>query len=122
MGGQACQKPRGGVDLGLGTAELAFGGVAHRSTQGDRHRLQAIADAEDGYARTEQGGVRLGCAGHVDALGTAGQYRRARPAGDDLGHGRRVRDYLAVDPGLAHPPGDKLGVLGPVIDHQHGAG
>ncbi len=75
VGGQARQKPRGGVDLGLGPAELAFGGVAHRSTQGDRHRLQAIADAEDRYARTEQGGVRLGCAGHVDALGTAGQYQ-----------------------------------------------
>jgi hypothetical protein len=30
-----------------------------------------------------------------------------------------VRDDLAVDPGLADPPGDELGVLRPVVDDEH---
>ena len=119
--GQAGQQFRAGIEVGLGPAELARGGVAHRPAQGLRHRLQPVANAEDRHTGGEQRGVRLGRPGGVDALGTARQHQGAGPASDELGHRSGVGDDLAVNPGLAHPPGNELGVLRSVIDHQHRA-
>jgi hypothetical protein len=48
----------------------------------------------------------------VHARRAAGQDDRRRVAGEHLGHRHRVRHDLGVDPRLADPAGDQLGVLG----------
>jgi hypothetical protein len=47
------------------------------------------------------------------------------PRGAEAGNPRRIQvpgvDF-AIDPGLAHPPGDELGVLGAEIEDQNPIG
>ncbi len=61
-------------DFERGQAVLAFVALAHRAAERVRHDLLAIADAHDGAAERENGGVDRGAGGVVDA---------ARAAGDD---------------------------------------
>ena len=63
---------------------------------------------------------RVGARGAVgvDRRRAAGQDDRLRLAGQDLRDRRRVRHDLGVDVRLAHPAGDQLGVLRPVVDDE----
>ncbi len=54
----------------------------------------------------------------VDRRRAAGQDDRLRAAGQHLGDRHGVRDDLGVDPGLADPAGDQLGVLRPEVDDE----
>ena len=54
----------------------------------------------------------------VDARRAAGQHDRLRLARQHLGDRHRVRHDLGVDPRLAHPPRDQLGVLRPEVDDE----
>ena len=53
-------------------------------------------------------------------LGPPERMIPAGRAGRQLGGGDGVGDDLAVDVGLAHPPGDQLGVLGAEVDDEDG--
>ena len=110
--------PRAG-DRKRGAAELARGPCARPRRRGRRHRLEAVADAQDRDAGPEE---------------RRGRWRARRPRtrsdgppdriiadgffGEHLGgrHGRR--DDLAVDPRLAHAARDELGVLRAEVDDQ----
>ena len=52
-------RPRLRLALTAGAAELPLPGVGDRAAQRQRHRLEAVADAEQGYAAVEQLGVDL---------------------------------------------------------------
>ncbi len=82
------------------------------------HQLEAVAHAEDRDPRGEDRVVDAWCALGVDRRRAAGQDDRLRLPRQHLGHRHRVRHDLGVDPGLAHPAGDQLGVLRPEVDHQ----
>ena len=110
--------PGHALGLQLGMAELALAGRHHHAAEVAGQELHAVADAEDRHAELEEllgngRGARL-----VDRLG---------PAGEDDPLGREGLDrrqlhvegmQLAVDVGLAHPPGDQLGVLGAEIENE----
>ena len=109
-------------DLDEGAAELAIVGRRDPAAQLLRHRLLAVADGEDRQAGVEEMLRRAravvphhrgGAAGKDDALGL-------QPREGLVGAVER-RD-LAIDAGLAHPPGDELGHLAAEIDDEDGIG
>ena len=82
------------------------------------HGLHAVADAQHRQAAVEY---------FLRRLGAAFQGGRLRAAGQDDPPGRELRDLgrvvvpgpdFAVDPDLADPAGDELGVLRPEIEDQ----
>jgi hypothetical protein len=87
-----------------------------------RHRLEAVADAEDRYAGREQRRVEGGGAVGVHAARPPGQHDRRGLAVQDRRAGDRVRHDLAVDARLADPPGDELRVLRPEVHDEDGMG
>ncbi len=99
-------------------AVLARTRVGHGPPERLRHQLEPVAHAEDRHPRREDRGV--------DARGALGVDRRRPPGEDDrlrlprqhLGHRHGVGHDLGVDPRLADPAGDQLGVLRPEVDHQ----
>ena len=109
---------------GLGDADrcpAVLGDAGARDLTAERlgHRLEAVAHAEDGDVRVEQGGVDAGGARGVDRRRPAGEDDRGGLPGQHLRDRHGVRDDLGVDLGLAHPTGDQLGVLGSEIDDEN---
>ena len=100
-------------------AELGQPGALDHAAQSLRHRLEAVADAENRDAGVEQRRVDRRRTLGVDGRRAARQDHRGRLSGDDLRDRHRVRDDLAVDVGLAHPARDQLRVLRAEVDHQH---
>ncbi len=112
------QQPRVAAGAHLGVAVLVVAGGLHPPAELVGHGLHAVADAEHRHAQSEHrlrrprrllGGDRL------------------RPAGEDHAPGSELADGrvvhvpgvdLAVDPRLAHPPGNQLGVLGTEVEDQ----
>ena len=120
LGRQVAEEQAVGAEHDGRLAELADAGVGDIAAQRGRHRLHAVTDAEHRHAQLEQPRVDRRRTGLVD---------RCRPAREDdpdrvvRGHLDRrhvVGHDLGVDPALAHPPRDQLGVLRPEVDHQHG--
>ena len=77
----------------------------------------AVADAQDRYTGFEYARIDAVCVLGVDRERTTREDYGAWPALFQLGCADGARHDLGVDVGLAHPPGDQLGVLGPEIDH-----
>ena len=71
-----------------------------------------------GTPAVKSAGSSAGRALGVHRRRAAGQDDRLRLAGQHLGDRHRVRHDLGVDPRLAHPAGDQLGVLGPEVDDE----
>ncbi len=115
---QAAQQHARLDDAQRRAAELRAAGARDLAGQRLRHRLEAVADAEDRHAGGEQRGVGLRCSRGVHRRRAAGQDDRLRLAGEQLGDRQRARDDLGVDVRLAHPAGDQLRVLRPVVDDE----
>ncbi len=102
----------------LGVAVLVVIGVLYLAAQLRRHGLHAVTDTEYRYSQLEYhlGGTR--CLGGGGAFRTAGENHPIGIEGADIGLFHVVGVQLAVDSGLAHAAGDKLGVLGTEIEDQ----
>ena len=101
-----------------GAAVLRAPGPAYLAAERLRHRLEAVAHAEHRdpgleHARSTVRGARL-----VDRRRAAGQDDRLRVPRQHLLDRHRVRDDLGVDPRLADPAGDELGVLRAEVDDE----
>ena len=116
---EAGQQGRLPGDADLGAAELAGVAALHRPAQLRAHGHLAVAYPQHRHAQREDGGRRGRALGLVGAGRAAGEDHRL--GGEALQHGRHfvVGVDLAVDPALAHPPGDQLGDLAAEIDDQH---
>ena len=110
--GDVAEEGAGGVgDAELGAAVLAGDAGADLAAEGLHHELHAVADAEDGEAEVEEGGVDLGGAGLVDAAGAAGEDDAFGGERADAVEGGGEGEDLAVDLAFADAPGDELAVL-----------
>ena len=96
-------------------------GLRDVAAERERHRLEAVADAEHRDAGVEQRRVdlrahrrRRRCDGPPERMMAAGSL------GQHLGDRHRVRHDLAVDVRLAHPAGDQLRVLRTEVDDEDG--
>ena len=92
-------------------AELALLAGLDRAAELRRHGLLAVADAENGNSQLEDFARRARSLRERHRLRSAGEDHAARRELPDLLGRRVVGMDLAVDAGLAHPPGDELGVL-----------
>ena len=110
------------ADLDEGAAELAIVGRRDAAAELVRHGLLAVADGEDRHAGVEEmlrraravvPHHRRGAAGEDDALGLQPRIGLV---------GAVERGDLAIDAGLADPPGDELGHLAAEIDDEDGVG
>ena len=112
--GKALEELAAGVEIGLGLAVLP-GGVVRggddftAQVMGDE--LAAVADAQNGHAPCEDGGVHLGGLGVVDAVGAAGEDDADGLHGLDGVQRGGVGLDLAVDAALTDAAGDQLVVL-----------
>ena len=118
LGRDVGQQRAGRGDRDRGAAVLARAGVGDLAAEAAGHQLEAVAHAEDRGPGREDGRVDGRRALLVDRGRAAGQDDRLRLAGQHLGHRHRVGHDLGVDPRLAHPARDQLGVLRPEVDHQ----
>ena len=100
-------------------AILPLTGLCHSTTQGLRHSLEAIADAEDRYPRVKQGRIQLRGTLRIDGGGPTGEDDGRWPPGQDLLDGSVRANDLRVDSGLPHAPGDELRVLGTEVDDEN---
>ena len=94
-----------------GPAVLARRSPSDAAPQGITRQLHPVADAENGDAESEQGGVAAGGPLLVDARRATGEDD---PPGGDVAEaagGDVVTDDLAEDILLPHPAGDQLGIL-----------
>src|SRR5690606_6082318 len=105
----------------LRRAVLARARLRDLAAELTRHHLEAVADAERRHPELEDARIQLGGSGLVHARGPAREHDARRILRGDLLGGDGVRHDLAVDPGLAHPARDELGVLGAEVDDEHGA-
>ena len=111
------QRPRLG-DLDGGAAVLRPARAAYLSPEALRHRLEAVAHAEHRHPGVEERVVDPRRARLVDRRRTAGEDDRLRALREHLRDRHRGRHDLGVDPGLADPAGDELGVLRPEVDDE----
>ena len=114
------QQQRVGGAAQLGPPVLAAHAAADGAAELLGDQLGAVADAQDRDAELVDRRVERRRTVDVDALGTAGQDQRRRPALGDLGGGDAVGHDLRVHGQFAHPAGDQLGVLGTEVDDEDG--
>ncbi len=86
--------------------------------EGVGHEVHPVADPEHRQATVEDRRVDRRGAGVVDAHRAAGEDHALHAAVGERGRGDVMGNDLAVDPRLAHPPGDELGVLAPVVEDR----
>ena len=119
LGQAAEQAPALAVELEVRTAELPHLGALDVAAQAQHDRLHPVADAQHGDPELEQLGIELGGARRVDGRGPAGEDEPLGGAPADLLGADVVGQQLGEHPALAHPAGDELGVLAPVVeDHD----
>ncbi len=114
------QYERRRVSTQLGSPVLAAQAAPDGATEVLGDELGAVADAEHRHAQLVDRRVERRRTVDMDALGSAGEDQRRRPAGVDLRGRDPVGDDLGIDVQLAHAPGDQLGVLGAEVDDEHG--
>ena len=102
----------------LRVAELTVIGAADTAAELLRHRLHAVADAEDGHARFEYGLGRHRRLHVRDGLGATRQDDAPRAERADVGVTHVPGVDLAVHAAFADASSDQLGVLGPEIEDQ----
>ena len=95
----------------FGVAVLAVGGAFDASAQVVGDELEAVADAEDGDAEGEDGGVGGGRVGVVDRAGAAREDDAEGVEGFDLVKWDGAREDNGEDVELADAACDELGVL-----------
>ena len=116
--GQAGEQRAGRGDGDRRAAVLTRAGVGDLAAEPLGHQLEAVAHAEDGDPRGEDRVVDAGRTLGVDRRRTAAEDDRLGLARQHLRDRHRVRHDLGVDPRLAHPAGDQLGVLGAEVDDE----
>ena len=102
----------------LGAAELAVMAALDLAAELLRHGLLAVADAEHRHAGVVDRGRRERRALVEHRGRAAGEDHALRPHRAEGLLGLLERHDLAIDPLLAHPPGDELGHLRAEIDDQ----
>ena len=118
LGGEVPEQALARQHADVGAAELAGAVVGDHAAQRLRHRLHAVADAQNGNPQLQQAAIQRGRALLV---------HRCRPAREDDAAGGDARDLGRVDvvrhdgrehPALAHAACDQLAVLGAEVDDQ----
>ncbi|MEY5025724.1 MAG: hypothetical protein RLZZ244_1252 [Verrucomicrobiota bacterium] len=102
-------------------AVLAAFGIFDFAAEVMPHELHSVADAEDGDAEFEDGGIGLGGVLGVDAGGAAGEDDALWGEAFDFLGGGVEGDDLGVDFALADASGDDLGVLGAEVEDEEAA-
>ncbi len=106
----------------LGIAVFAMGRGDDGAAELGGHGLEAVADAKHRHAEVEDQRVGARGLGLMHGLGSAGEDDAAGAEGADGVRVHVVGVQLAVDPRLAHPAGDELGVLGPEVEDEDAVG
>src|SRR5437868_2812676 len=95
----------------MGAAILASRSALDVPAEGLADQLHAVADAEHGNAKLENGWIATRRTRLINARGTAGEDDALGSEFLDPGGRHVVPHDLAVHALLADPPGDQLGVL-----------
>src|SRR5215212_808042 len=103
----------------VGAAVLPDLDRPHLPTQSQRHELHPIADAQDGHVELEELGLDPRGVVLVDAVGAAGEDDAFGVSMFDVFDRRVVGDELRVNPRLADPAGDQLGVLAAEVQDEN---
>src|ERR1700679_4062425 len=83
-----------GDDVDLGVAVLARGSRFDLAAEVMHDELQTVADAEDGHAHGQKGGIGSGRVGVIDRTGAAGEDQAERRERANLVEGRGAgQDY-----------------------------
>ena len=109
-------------ELGVGRSVLAPTGTGDLATEGNRHRLEAVADTERWDSELENLGVELRRVFGVHARRTPGEHDRQRLLIANLGCGDGVRHDLGIHVCLTHAACDQLRVLRSEIDYENWSG
>ena len=115
----AFEQLRMAVGTDFGVAELTLGAAFDLAAELLGHRLHAVADAENGDARGEDGGARLVVAFLVGAHMRAREDDALRVVFADEFGGHVVGMHLAVNVGFADAAGDKLGHLAAEVKNKN---
>ena len=99
------------IQFESGESIFPLDALADLASQQMRHELLAVADAENGDAEIEDGGIYGGAAGIVDAAGTArndqalgdSEFGRRSFAGPDLGIHAQFPDLARLQMGVLSP-------------------
>ena len=102
----------------LGVPVLAGPRSAHRSPEGLRHGLEAVANAEDGHPGVENRGIERRRPFLVNGRGASREDDRRRVFGEHVGRAGRVGNDFGIDVGFAHSPCDELGILRTKVDDE----
>ena len=105
---------------GLGVPVLAGAGATHGAAESVGHRLEAVADAQDGHAGLEDRGIDGGGTLLVHGRRAAGQDDGGGLLGEHVRHAHGVGDDLGVDVSLTHAACDQLGILRAEVDDEDG--
>ena len=98
--------------------EFAATGCRHLAAECLHHRLEAVADAEHGYARRQTMPGRLAAPPRRTRWPGRRTARSPSAPSQHVGHRRGMRHDLGVDVGLANPARDQLRVLGTIVHNQ----
>ena len=83
-----------------------------------RHKLAAVADAEDGNAQREYRRIDTGRVRGIDTVRPAGKDDACRVEGADFLHSGGIGLQLAVDVLLPHTAGNELIILAAKVQNQ----
>ena len=111
VAGSSAEERIGFDEADFGVAVFAFAGGAYSSAEVMDDVLQAVADAEDGEAEVEDGGVGGWRVGVVDGAGAPGEDDSDRMVRLDFVDGGGAGKDDGEDVLFADAAGDELGVL-----------
>ncbi|EEG34045.1 hypothetical protein NEIFLAOT_00913 [Neisseria flavescens NRL30031/H210] len=111
----ACQLAVDGFDLRV--TEFALVAGLHFAAQVVRHKLHAVADAQNRNTQIKNTGIGL-IIGFVNGIGTAGKDDAFGVEGFDFVQRHIEGMQFAVNVGFAHAAGDKLGNLRTEVEDE----
>ena len=121
LGRQTLEQLAGSLIKRLGLAVLSGAvrlGSGDFAAQSVRHELTAVADAQDGHAQLEDGGVVVGCFCVVDAVGAAGEDEADGVHGFQFFQGGRIGLDFTIYIALTDTAGDQLVILSAEIQYN----